>query len=160
MSTRAGNISRSTKPDERGIRELLPNRVRSRLRAESDEAPNASSISLTTDDARLVAAFSDGVRQFRTTDNEEIGTIEGEFALVNAATHAIPGENRVLVQNKGTGLTSTSQVFDLNDRTVEGLKNDSQGYFSVQYHPEASPGPHDSHYLFQSFTELIQQHHV
>jgi carbamoyl-phosphate synthase small subunit len=49
---------------------------------------------------------------------------------------------------------------NLNDQTVEGLKNDKRGYFSVQYHPEASPGPHDSYYLFETFTELIRQHHA
>ena len=38
---------------------------------------------------------------------------------------------------------------DLNDNTLEGLRHRSLPLFSVQYHPEAAPGPHDSHYLFK-----------
>ena len=45
---------------------------------------------------------------------------------------------------------------NLNDNTVEGLEHRSLPAFSVQYHPEASPGPHDSYYLFQKFFELMK----
>ncbi len=45
---------------------------------------------------------------------------------------------------------------NLNDGTVEGLEFTSFNGFSVQYHPEASPGPHDSHYLFDEFLRRIQ----
>ncbi len=44
----------------------------------------------------------------------------------------------------------------LNDDTVAGLKVKGKKAFSVQYHPEASPGPHDSRYLFDQFLELIK----
>ncbi|MBI5885799.1 MAG: glutamine-hydrolyzing carbamoyl-phosphate synthase small subunit [Deltaproteobacteria bacterium] len=44
---------------------------------------------------------------------------------------------------------------NLNDRTVEGLRHRELPIFSVQYHPEASPGPHDSQYLFKRFTEMM-----
>ncbi|MFA5044137.1 MAG: carbamoyl phosphate synthase small subunit, partial [Kiritimatiellia bacterium] len=44
---------------------------------------------------------------------------------------------------------------NLNDRTVEGLAHKQAPMFSVQYHPEASPGPHDPYYLFGRFRELI-----
>ena len=44
---------------------------------------------------------------------------------------------------------------NLNDDTVEGVRCDRLGAFSVQYHPEASPGPHDSSYLFQDFVRLM-----
>lgn len=46
---------------------------------------------------------------------------------------------------------------NLNDNTVEGLKHLSLPIFSVQYHPEASPGPRDSDYLFQQFLDLMKQ---
>ncbi|ARM31635.1 glutamine-hydrolyzing carbamoyl-phosphate synthase small subunit [Prosthecochloris sp. HL-130-GSB] len=46
---------------------------------------------------------------------------------------------------------------NLYDHTVEGVRHKEQPCFSVQYHPEAAPGPHDSHYLFQQFTELMDQ---
>jgi len=47
---------------------------------------------------------------------------------------------------------------NLNDNTVEGLEHRSILAFSVQYHPEASPGPHDSYYLFKRFFELMKEH--
>ncbi len=46
---------------------------------------------------------------------------------------------------------------NLNDRTLEGICCDALDAFSVQYHPEASPGPHDSGYLFESFTKLMDK---
>jgi carbamoyl-phosphate synthase small subunit len=46
---------------------------------------------------------------------------------------------------------------NLNDRTCEGLVVKGQPTFSVQYHPEASPGPHDARYLFRRFTELMER---
>jgi carbamoyl-phosphate synthase small subunit len=45
---------------------------------------------------------------------------------------------------------------NLNDNTNEGLRHRSLPLFSVQYHPEASPGPHDSHYLFRQFTDTMK----
>ena len=42
----------------------------------------------------------------------------------------------------------------LFDGTVEGIEHKTKNIFSVQYHPEASPGPHDSHYLFKKFIEM------
>jgi carbamoyl-phosphate synthase small subunit len=46
---------------------------------------------------------------------------------------------------------------NLNDGTVEGFRLRDRPVLSVQYHPEASPGPHDSHYLFQEFAHLMQE---
>ncbi len=45
--------------------------------------------------------------------------------------------------------------FNLNDKTVAGLKLTNKPIFSVQYHPEAAPGPHDSDYLFEKFVSLM-----
>lgn len=47
---------------------------------------------------------------------------------------------------------------NLNDRTVAGLRHKSLPFFSVQYHPEASPGPHDADYLFEQFVDLMRSH--
>jgi carbamoyl-phosphate synthase small subunit len=47
---------------------------------------------------------------------------------------------------------------NLNDGTVEGLAHATRPIFSVQYHPEASPGPHDAGYLFGRFRELVARH--
>jgi len=46
---------------------------------------------------------------------------------------------------------------DLNDNTLEGMRHRNLPLFSVQYHPEASPGPHDSHYLFKEFTKMMEE---
>ena len=46
----------------------------------------------------------------------------------------------------------------LNDHTVAGIKMKNKPVFSVQYHPEASPGPHDSRYLFDEFINNIKKH--
>jgi carbamoyl-phosphate synthase small subunit len=58
-------------------------------------------------------------------------------------------------------LTSHSELeithLHINDHTVAGMKMRSKPCFSVQYHPEASPGPHDASYLFDEFINLIKE---
>jgi carbamoyl-phosphate synthase small subunit len=59
---------------------------------------------------------------------------------------------------KTTGLAMTH--VNLNDNTCEGFSDVSNMLFSVQYHPEASPGPHDSGYLFKQFIEMMEHNKV
>ncbi|NEO84819.1 MAG: glutamine-hydrolyzing carbamoyl-phosphate synthase small subunit [Spirulina sp. SIO3F2] len=70
-------------------------------------------------------------------------------------------------QNHGFALTADSldetvevTHLNLNDQTVAGLRHKTLPYFSVQYHPEASPGPHDADYLFGRFVDLMRNHKV
>jgi len=69
----------------------------------------------------------------------------------------------ITVQNHGFAVDPASvkkgdievSHINLNDGTVEGIASRDAKFFSVQYHPEASPGPHDSRYLFERFRSLI-----
>ena len=69
-------------------------------------------------------------------------------------------------QNHGFAITADSLAaadveithLNLNDRTVAGLRHKSLPLFSVQYHPEASPGPHDADYLFDRFVQTMREH--
>ncbi|MEY4632166.1 MAG: hypothetical protein RIQ81_2286 [Pseudomonadota bacterium] len=72
------------------------------------------------------------------------------------------GKVEITAQNHGFAVDSASVVnqafvshVNLNDMTVEGLEAKELRAFSVQYHPEASPGPHDSRYLFERFYRLV-----
>ena len=62
-------------------------------------------------------------------------------------------ENEVLQKNDTIEITHRN----LNDETIEGIRMKNQPAFSVQYHPEANPGPHDSKYLFDEFVNLLKQ---
>ena len=61
------------------------------------------------------------------------------------------------VDPKSLGDRAEVTHLNLNDRTVEGLVATGQPTFSVQYHPEASPGPHDARYLFRRFVDLMER---
>jgi carbamoyl-phosphate synthase small subunit len=81
--------------------------------------------------------------------------------VINLST----GKGEISSQNHGfaisreeTELNSDIEIthVHLNDNTIAGIKIKSNNCFSVQYHPEASPGPHDSNYLFDQFIEIIK----
>ena len=74
------------------------------------------------------------------------------------------GQVEITSQNHGFAVDGKSlpaevavNRINLNDQTVEGLRHRSKPIFCVQYHPEASPGPHDSTPLFGEFREMIRR---
>ena len=73
------------------------------------------------------------------------------------------GKVEITAQNHGFAVDPESLAgradvthVNLNDRTVEGMRLEGKPVFSVQYHPEASPGPHDAAYLFRRFVDLMR----
>jgi carbamoyl-phosphate synthase small subunit len=76
----------------------------------------------------------------------------------------LTGKVSITAQNHGFAVDADSLPPDvevthvnLNDGTVEGLRSNSMPVFSVQYHPEAAPGPHDAEYFFDQFAKLIDE---
>jgi carbamoyl-phosphate synthase small subunit len=75
----------------------------------------------------------------------------------------VTGRVEITSQNHGFAVDADTLGKDievthinLNDQTIEGIKHKKHPAFSVQYHPEASPGPHDASYLFQDFIDLMK----
>jgi carbamoyl-phosphate synthase small subunit len=75
----------------------------------------------------------------------------------------VTGKVEITSQNHGFAVDADTLGKDievthinLNDQTIEGIKHKKHPAFSVQYHPEASPGPHDASYLFQDFIDLMK----
>tara|TARA_R110000850_G_scaffold16697_1_gene51741 strand:- start:83892 stop:85016 length:1125 start_codon:yes stop_codon:yes gene_type:complete len=89
----------------------------------------------------------------------------GHRGINHPIMNLITGKGEITSQNHGFSINreETESHADieithvhLNDHTVAGIKMKSKNCFSVQYHPEASPGPHDARYLFDQFIENIQ----
>src|SRR5207248_10418857 len=74
------------------------------------------------------------------------------------------GKVAITAQNHGFAVDGESLRRDvevthinLNDGTVEGMRHNELPIFSVKYHPEAAPGPHDATYFFDQFADLIEE---
>lgn len=89
----------------------------------------------------------------------------GHRGLNHPVKNLITGLSEITSQNHGFAvkmdeLKSSDRAelthINLNDQTVEGLRVKGRKAFSVQHHPEASPGPHDSRYLFDQFIDLMK----
>ncbi len=91
----------------------------------------------------------------------------GHRGLNHPVMNLVTGKCEVTTQNHGFGVDPESvkkatnvEVThkNLNDDSIEGIRLKNKPAFSVQYHPESTPGPHDSRYLFDDFVEMIKKH--
>ncbi|MFM7672552.1 MAG: glutamine-hydrolyzing carbamoyl-phosphate synthase small subunit [Bacteroidota bacterium] len=91
----------------------------------------------------------------------------GHRGLNHPVKNLITGKSEITTQNHGFGVDPASiekadQIevthVNLNDRSIEGIRVKGKPAFSVQYHPEATPGPHDSRYLFDQFLDMVRSH--
>ena len=91
----------------------------------------------------------------------------GHRGLNHPVKNLVTGKSEITTQNHGFGVdpeavkkAANVEVthVNLNDQSIEGIRLKDKPAFSVQYHPEATPGPHDSRYLFDDFIELIKKH--
>ena len=89
----------------------------------------------------------------------------GHRGLNHPVKNLITGKCELTTQNHGFGINpamieSNKNIevthVNLNDNSIEGIRMKNKKAFSVQYHPEATPGPHDSRYLFDDFIKMIK----
>lgn len=85
--------------------------------------------------------------------NHPVINIESGKCEITSQNHGFGVDMEVLSTREDIVVTH----YNLNDNTVEGIRLKGQDAFSVQYHPEAAPGPHDSTYLFDQFINTIKQ---
>lgn len=88
----------------------------------------------------------------------------GHRGLNHPVKNLVTGKCEITTQNHGFGVDPEAVKkaknievthINLNDQSIEGIRIKNKPAFSVQYHPESTPGPHDSRYLFDEFIELI-----
>ncbi len=91
----------------------------------------------------------------------------GHRGLNHPVKNLVTGRSEITTQNHGFGVDPESirksevvevTHLNLNDGSIEGIRMKGRPAFSVQYHPEATPGPHDSRYLFDDFIKMIRDH--
>jgi carbamoyl-phosphate synthase small subunit len=91
----------------------------------------------------------------------------GHRGLNHPVKNLRTGKSEITTQNHGFGVDPESVKncpgvtithLNLNDGSIEGIAVNDKPAFSVQYHPEATPGPHDSRYLFDDFIKMINDH--
>lgn len=89
----------------------------------------------------------------------------GHRGINHPVKNLLTGKSEITSQNHGFGVDPESVKqhpdvevthINLNDNTIEGIRLKNRKAFSVQYHPEACPGPHDSRYLFDDFIAMMQ----
>ncbi|MEI9911021.1 MAG: glutamine-hydrolyzing carbamoyl-phosphate synthase small subunit [Bacteroidota bacterium] len=89
----------------------------------------------------------------------------GHRGLNHPVKNLVTGKSEITTQNHGFGVDPEAVKkakhieithVNLNDQSIEGIKVKGKPAFSVQYHPESTPGPHDSRYLFDEFISLIK----
>jgi carbamoyl-phosphate synthase small subunit len=89
--------------------------------------------------------------------NQPVMDLSTRKVEITAQNHcfAVDGESISNGQSSRFGKVEITHI-NLNDKSVEGLKCLDVPAFAVQYHPEASPGPHDSSYIFNEFIEMMK----
>ncbi|MBK9014794.1 MAG: glutamine-hydrolyzing carbamoyl-phosphate synthase small subunit [Saprospiraceae bacterium] len=90
----------------------------------------------------------------------------GHRGINHPVKNVLTGHCEITSQNHGFGVRADQLMerqdievthINLNDDTIEGIRVKQKNAFSVQYHPEASPGPHDARYLFDNFVQMIAE---
>jgi carbamoyl-phosphate synthase small subunit len=104
-----------------------------------------------------IIALANGVSTYK--------MFNGHRGINHPVMNTLTGQGEITSQNHGFAVNREELEkhpdleithYHINDNTVAGMQMKSKKCFSVQYHPEASPGPHDSSYLFDKFIELMQ----